>query len=316
MKTFGYTMRDKAGALKRGSLQALDRQEALQKIRSMGGTPVTVTEGGSPKASFVWQPAWTRAACMLGVGVALLAGVAFWLQRPRAPRAAPIPARPSAHTPAAHTPAAPVVPSRSPGGTDNPDSAVAPRTPSARRSLPSLPIRPPDSTGRAGPGPAARSTPDDPEPAPPARPAPFKTATEQLLSMMASVPPGVQMPPLPVPENLDEDFSRARTNVLEIYDADNDKMTGAIETVAWAKVDLDALVEQGWKPDAILRELARNHNEEAHLRSNVSTVLKKMVEEEKLSKAELMQELLQVNTELAERGLPEITLEELDVEDE
>ncbi|HQL08047.1 MAG TPA: hypothetical protein PLE35_00500, partial [Lentisphaeria bacterium] len=114
----------------------------------------------------------------------------------------------------------------------------------------------------------------------------------------------------------DEDFSRARTNVLEIYDADNDKMTGAIETVAWAKVDLDALVEQGWKPDAILRELARNHNEEAHLRSNVSTVLKKMVEEEKLSKAELMQELLQVNTELAERGLPEITLEELDVEDE
>ncbi|OQA30373.1 MAG: hypothetical protein BWY57_02886 [Betaproteobacteria bacterium ADurb.Bin341] len=134
--------------------------------------------------------------------------------------------------------------------------------------------------------------------------------------MMASVPPGVQMPPLPVPENLDEDFSRARTNVLEIYDADNDKMTGAIETVAWAKVDLDALVEQGWKPDAILRELARNHNEEAHLRSNVSTVLKKMVEEEKLSKAELMQELLQVNTELAERGLPEITLEELDVEDE
>lgn len=310
MKTFGYTMRDKAGALKRGSLQALDRQEALQKIRSMGGTPVTVTEGGSPKASFVWQPAWTRAACMLGVGVALLAGVAFWLQRPRG---APIPARPSAHTPAAHTPAAPVVPSPSPGGADSPDSAAAPRPPAARPSLPSLPIQPPDSTGRAGPGPAARSTPDDPEPAPPARPAPFQSVTEQVLAIVASMPPGVEIPPMPELHGMENDFAKAATNTLVVFDTDGEELAHRLETVAWSKIEMSELIEKGWKADEVLKSLVEQHNEEANLRSAASLALKKMVDDGQLTAPALKNELKLINAELTERGLPEITFSELGV---
>jgi hypothetical protein len=50
MRNFNYTARDKAGAMKRGSLQAADRNQALHQLATQGLVPLSVVEG-SPLAA-------------------------------------------------------------------------------------------------------------------------------------------------------------------------------------------------------------------------------------------------------------------------
>jgi hypothetical protein len=305
-------MRDKAGALQRGSLQARDRQEALQKIRALGGTPVNVTESSVPKTPFVWQPAWTRAAVVLSAAVVLIAVVVLYLQRSRTPpRPAPAP------KPASVAPSGTKTPR--PADTPRPDTPPAnPRTGIASPRVPATgpaPVAPPAGPGGTATSHVAQVTPDaanEPlEEAPPVRPTPFKTGTEQILAIIQTTPPGVQMPPLPDLHGMEEDYRRATTNVLTIFDTDSDELAGTIENVAWAKVELGELVKQGWKPDEVLQELTRQHNEEASLRTAASLALKKMVDDGQFTAATLKEELEVINAELKERGLPEIMPSEL-----
>ena len=150
----------------------------------------------------------------------------------------------------------------------------------------------------------------------PKRPAPLKTATEQVLAMITSVPPGVQMPPMPDLSGMESDYIRATSNTLEIFDTDSADLTQRIETVAWAKVELADLVKQGWKPGEVLNEIVRQHNEEASLRRTAALALKKMVDEGEFGISVLNDELQLINQELADRGLPDITLQELGLSNE
>jgi len=47
MKVFDYRFRDIAGALKKGTLQAVDRPDARRQIKTKGCAPVPVTEGNA-----------------------------------------------------------------------------------------------------------------------------------------------------------------------------------------------------------------------------------------------------------------------------
>jgi hypothetical protein len=318
MKTFGYTMRDRTGALQRGSLQARDRQEALQQIRALGGTPVNVTEGGaSTQTPFVWQPAWTRAAVVLGAAVVLIAGVVLYLQRSRTPpRPAPAP------KPASVAPSGTKTPR--PADAPRPDTPPAnPRTGIASPRVPATgpaPVAPPAGSRSTASPRVAQATPsateEPPEEAPPARPAPYQSTTEQLLAMMTSVPPGVEMPPLPISSDLEDDYNASLTNVLVIDENTTEEQAIQLENVAWAKVDLSELVSQGWKPGEILSEIAAQHNEASVLRRVTSAELKRMVEEKAFPAAELESELKIVNQKLAEMGMPEITLAEIGLDED
>ena len=302
-------MRDKAGALQRGSLQARDRQEALQKIRALGGTPVNVTESSVPKTPFVWQPAWTRAAVGLGVAVVVIAGIVLWLQRPRTPpRPAPTPA-PTPVTPSGADTSRPT-------DTPRPDVPIDPGTGVASPRVPATgpaPVTPSGSGGATSPD-TAQAAPNAGEPreeVPPERPAPFKSITEQVLSIIASVPPGIEIPPMPEFHGMDKDFAKAATNTLVIFDNDSEELIHRLETVAWSKLEMGELVQQGWKADDVLKSLVDQHNEDANLRSAASLALKKMVDNGQLTAVTLKEELAVINDELSERGLPEITLPEL-----
>jgi hypothetical protein len=51
MKSFNYTARDKAGGMKRGSLQAADRNAALHELVAQGMVTLSITEGATKKTS-------------------------------------------------------------------------------------------------------------------------------------------------------------------------------------------------------------------------------------------------------------------------
>ncbi len=312
MKTFGYTMRDKTGALRRGSLQALNRQEALQKIRSMGGTPVTVTEGGLTKASFAWQPAWTRAVCMLGVGVALLAGVAFWLRRPPAPRAEPIPARPTA-------PLTPAPSNRAP----KPSPSI-PDSPAPAREVADAPTAPaPAPTVPPAPEPAA------PLPAVAAVPAvhtnrpvgvrvfsksgveltnkapKFTTQTDRFLWGILKNPGGTATAVLS-PTLIARDFEKALATKLPVS-PDDDAETAALKRqIDEIKAEIAVLVKKGDDLQDIIRDIQQDYNEAADTRREARRNLFDLIKQGDLEAAATYQK--ESNEALKKRGLDPISV--------
>jgi|GEM_PF-4436770 len=73
MKNFNYTARDKSGATKRGSVKALDRNAALHELAAQGMVPLSVAEGAAQPSGATFKPAYAIAA---GIAVLILA---VWL---------------------------------------------------------------------------------------------------------------------------------------------------------------------------------------------------------------------------------------------
>ncbi len=315
MKTFAYTLRNKSGALQKGSLQAQDRQDALQKIRSMGGTPVNVTEGGVPKASFAWQPAWTRAACVLGVGAALLAGVAFWLQRPRAPRAEPIPARPAAPltpAPSSSLPKpSPVVPK------DSVPTQVVAALPTAQVSAattPTLPEIPPAAPAVPAADAAAAVHTNRPvgvrifskngveltNKAPK-----FTTQTDRFLWGILKNPGGTATAVLS-PTLIARDFEKALANKLPVSPDDDAETVALKRKIDEIKAEIAALVKQGDDLHDIIRDIQRDYNEAADTRREARRNLFDLIKQGDLEAAATYQK--ESNEALKKRGLDPISV--------
>lgn len=309
MKTFAYVVRDKNGALRRGVLQSADRVAAFERLRKDGGVPVSVTEGmTSGGRGLAWRT--VNATISFATVCVIAVGVCVWLFarhksntvgiRKPSPEYAEIEPKPLGKTPA-----------REPAATVGNVVAEENHEPES-----TLPIVPSSNSGHPVlPGHIPEHPVDDVRHIPPPPRTPFKSATEQVLSMVYNATPGVRLPPLPVLSGLDKDFVRASANTLEIHDSDDERLQKAVETVAWAKVDLADAVKQGWKPDEFIQELARRHNEEADLKADTARVLKKMLDDGTLARNALENELQMINEELAARGLPVITLAELGLDD-
>jgi len=271
MKTFGYTLRDKEGALKKGSLQAVDRIDALRQIKDMGCIPVAVTEGKGvvPSARAPWNPAtWNRAVWMAAAGVVLIAALSVWLTADKKPAKRPAPVTAAAGTPSRSVRSA--LPTNQTVKTVRPAPKPVP-VPSAV-GTPTRGVR--DETALPRPAVASEKRPHQtPAPKPvaeeqkPQRPSAYKTKTEQLLAMAMSVPPGSAIPPLPITQGLDSDFANSLTNVIVIYDDDDDRTAAIKEDVAITKNQLLELVKQGRSVADVLKEYQDTTNERAEVRN-------------------------------------------------
>lgn len=124
------------------------------------------------------------------------------------------------------------------------------------------------------------------------------------------------MAPLPDLSSTENDFSSASTNTLVIYDNDSEELAQNKEAVAWAKVDLENLVKQGWKPDEVMNEVVKQHNDDASLRYETSQALKKLVDDKAYPIADIKNELKELNKEMVKRGMQEISLDEIGVLEE
>ena len=72
------------------------------------------------------------------------------------------------------------------------------------------------------------------------------------MAMIASIPPGMPVPPLPISGDLAEDFAVATTNTIVIFDDDTEETVRHKEAVAWMKVDVAEYVKEGHSPAEVI----------------------------------------------------------------
>ena len=307
MKSFGYTFRDASGALKKGTLQAEDRADALRQIKAKGCVPVSVAEGQAAAGGPAWNPAWTvRGAWIAAAGVVLIGGLAVWhraerkpVKRPAvvaadvkktAPAAKPKPVKPASAKPvqaaAQPAPAQPV-----------PEKPTPAERPATAAALPA---------SRPGPAPAPQPAEPAAEPVPPPSPSQFKTSTEQLLGLAMSIPPGNPIPPLPIVPGLDKDFVNSLTNEIVIFSDDDERTANVKENVAVAKNQMLELVKEGRSVAEVLKEYENTVNERAAARSEAQAELSNLYRSGKTQEAREYME--KVNKAFTEMGIDPVSL--------
>ncbi len=303
MKNFSYTAKASDGSLKRGVLSAADRAAVLEALRRQSLMPVAVEEAA---ASAERRALPTRALAYAALAVLLLAGGA-WLVLSR--RAAPsttggreaLPhtaaARPTASAQSAQSALSDV--SESPPPTQSDPSAF----PAPALAVPSP--TPTAATARSRSTTTAEAPPDEKTQEPP-RPQAFKTATEQLIAMAFSVPPGKSMPPLPVPPGLDDDFAVSLTNQIIVFDDDDEKTVALKEEVALAKLDILGMIKEGKSVADVLKEYEQDNNERAAIRSEAEKELRDMLKSGKRAEAE--DYLRSINQAFREHGIEPVSM--------
>ena len=248
MKNYNYTAKDGMGALRKGSLKAVDRSEALNGLKSQGLVPVSVTEGSLPKATLhvdvrFWGVMLASTALALAVG-------AFFLTQKR--KAEPVKRTQDVNiTPSVRPVAVPYQAAEKPvGRVSLPARAQQEKPPAAE------PVRQSQSAVNQPPAgetqPQQRAEEASLEPTPKMPPPPYSSATERVLNMIVNTRLGYPPPPLPIlplTVNINEILARD----IYLYDDDSPETAARKENVANAKLILKDHLAQGGTPEDFLR---------------------------------------------------------------
>ncbi|MCL1920145.1 MAG: hypothetical protein FWG50_03560 [Kiritimatiellaeota bacterium] len=292
MKTYVYTCRNKDGTLKRGQLEAPDRADALRQLRSQGHLPLSLSEGSSAA-----RPQTKTHLAALAATAVLLAALAVVLS-----------ARHTAKT------------AQNPDTQKSRDAIAANRSPSPKNTSPHTPTQ--------------AAEPEDPknvysEPAPPpahvagaalqaegdaeipvaeaeAPDSTLRTQTEKMLSLMASLPPGAEIPPMPILPGMEKDFAAALTNEIVIHADDTDEMANRKEAIAWLKLGVATLVQEGNSPSEAIKLIEENANKIAKMRNELLRYATALYREGKEDEA--MAFIAEANKELDPYGAEPIQL--------
>lgn len=71
----------------------------------------------------------------------------------------------------------------------------------------------------------------------------FTNGSDQILGMIASTPPGRDMPPLPITKSIDHDFMKSLDTPIEILDGDSAEVRAAKEAVIKLRAEVLAIKE-------------------------------------------------------------------------
>lgn len=253
MKNFNYTARDKSGATKRGSLQALDRNAAMQELSAQGMVPLSITEGATQPGGARFKPVYAIAAGIAALILAVWLGMKYMV-KPMPQKKPPV-KRERVQPP----PKKNIVPQVKPVVTN---VVVQPIKVETNQPAPPIPV----STNSLEYRIAQQEGRIDEEgkiiPKPPA----YKSGAEQVLNMIMNKQLGDVPPPLPTLHPSE------RTNIVAIlsrdiivYDEDSEKSLQQKANVAQAKQLMKDYIAKGGTPEEFLRyfrdELATAHKE-------------------------------------------------------
>lgn len=292
-KNFNYTARDCANALRKGTITAADRADALNALMAKGLTPVSVEEGSSLKGSFRLSGLF-KPARLGGLAVILVMGTLFLMQgrgrvsTKRTPKARQgQPARPevasrppaAAPVPAESTVLAPVEPPEAIATTRPPvlfHGVTVPNTNGlTRRALAK------DAVRVLVPGVRRNADTNAPNPY-----ATFRTRSERMMSQVLDAKPGERILDLSQGWDFDKDFAAALENTIEIYPTDTEEMAAHKESVAWMKEEMRKLVKEGRSAAEILSKFREEHNKIADFRSELQSQLSALRKEGKTKEAD------------------------------
>jgi hypothetical protein len=308
MTTFTYQYWDEKGAVRSGTLRAADRTEALRQIQTAGRSVISLTEGHAVKPGWFRPhfPSWGKPALVLMSFVLLLFFSADWIVG--------MFRKPDTGNPARHTATGTQAPARLPVPLKTPPRDAKTETVPGD-ATPHASIQPPVANTAArktspASAPSAKTPGFRPPPseadAEPLPPNAFKNQSDALLAMAMSVPPGMEVPPLPIPDNLDETFLHSLTNDIVIYPEDDARTVELKKTVADAKQQIREMVNEGRSVAEILSEYRRQMKEQAALRREALKELHALYRSGAVNEAKTFHD--QVNEAFSKTGIPPIEM--------
>jgi hypothetical protein len=299
MKVFNYQGRTKDGAQTTGELQALDRKDAIHRLNMMGIVTLSLSPAIARKSLFASSKYFNTLTLAFSVGIAVICAVFFWWFfniRPDSLRTAK-----KTNTKSSIVTNTKIQKSTVAQRKTVPVEIQSNQTVIAKNVVGS-------KNNKTNPGNEMPSTEHDPalKAAQEASDTSLKTLTENVLSLMSSVPPDLPMPPMPVLPEMEKDFKASLTNIIEIRTNDTPEIAERKEKVAWAKYDMSLLVKEGHKPEDIISAMEAQHNDNATLRSNYLSYINEL---QKAGKEEEAKAFLEAaNKELEKAGSPPLKI--------
>jgi hypothetical protein len=288
MKNFNYTARDKSGATKRGSLQAADRNAAMQELSSQGMVPLSVIEGNAVTSSGLpgWSPLRMVFLAIVGLGVVI--GLVIWLRTP--PGKISTEKKPQKATQAKRA----VLPRAANMKTNSMVRAQGDVPDPLRTAQQAAPSAQTNHTKTLSSTNVAEVSQQ------PKRPADYPSGLEQVMNWIVNKRLGDSpffLPKLSQKENIAEILERD----LVVYDDDTEDKIQAKANVAQAKLMLKEYIAKGGKPEDFLQyfhsALLEANREWKDAQKQVSTMMQSGDYEEARAYAE------EANKRLAEKGI-------------
>ena len=308
--TFTVCYRDAGGVRKTEVFEAASRGELFSQLKRNGIAPLSVKSGGKlAKASGSTTPLPKGVLHGIIGGIAVVAATAavFFLLRPAPPSSPSAPTDSPPPTPSGSATSSPPVavksPSHVPAGSTN-AVASSSRKPSNFNIRPSTPLNPdPEYVSEDIPAP----TPLDKKIPPPPEKV-FKTGSEQLLAMATPAMPGMAVPPLPQidDEGMKEDLEKAMNTDLKPSTNDTEETIGRKLTVTDQKEEFRELRKKGWTFSEYVKALHAKSSEEAEYLTEAHKLNDDLYHDKSITDEEYKKYREKINSELKERGLPEL----------
>ncbi|MEI6647831.1 MAG: hypothetical protein WCP12_17475 [bacterium] len=298
MKNFNYTARDRAGATKRGSLKAIDRNAALHELAAQGMVTLSITEGVAKKASGFsnmkpFMIAGGIAAVLVGVFVAfyLLSKNSDGKANNKPKKAQGVQQTVRKTQPKAGTNLNPKPSKSDPGntGVKAPATLPAPVTSAVK----------PVVAGDAPPIRGAQQRLADAIKAGERITPLFNRESENILSLYTK--PGLGVVPHPLPDDFDEDMRKALKENIVITDKDTPAEEQEKELVAWLKDDVRKYLENGGTATDYIAKMTQKHDADEKVYSEARNLLSEYIQ--KGNSDEALAAHTALNEELKSRGI-------------
>ena len=134
----------------------------------------------------------------------------------------------------------------------------------------------------------------------------FKHASDQMIAMVLSAPPGQAIPPMPANAFTDEDFKNSLQEEIEILDTDSPAVKDMKARVIVAREDIRAMMKQGYSALQVLEEHQALFNDNAKLHADALVEMKSILASGDREAARKY--ATTVNVAFRQMGVPELTV--------
>lgn len=303
MKNFNYTARDKSGAMKRGSLKAIDRNAVLHELAAQGMVPLSVTDGVAKEAAGLSK----MKPIMIAVGIAaVLVGVFVVFQllpKNSGSKASTKPIKVQGVKQTVRKP--------QPKAETNQTQNLSTSDPSAKRVIAPVAKPVPATTAVAKLGTeevlpirgAQRRLAEAIKAGERISPI-FNRSSESILSLYTK--PGLGVVPHPLPDDFEEDMRKALKENIVITDKDTPEEEQEKELVAWLKDDVRKYIETGGTATDYIAKLSQKQGADEKIYAEARSLLSEFTQKGSIDdKVEAFNAL---NEELKSRGIVSLPL--------
>ena len=302
--TFTVTYRDTDGALREEAVEAANRAECVVAFKARGIVPVGVREGRavSMKPARRNTPGGKVVFVMVGfLLAAILGGVCWWWRcGDRGTAALPGDAPKRAVAARREAPQHGPVQKPAPAPTGEPCGETAATTNAVKAARPQKYNKAKEIAD------ARRAVQATNGYVRVKKERPFKTAADQAMAMLMSIPPGQAVPPIPLRPGAEEEFRKMVDTPIEILETDNEKVRALKESVRECRKELKRLLDEGLSLQEIVTEHRTLANENAQIRRDAAREAKEMLE--KGSREDAEKYVKTINAALSQMGIPAISM--------